>query len=74
MLLKVTPAYITVTEVLCIALQDWQYIIQHIKWTPTLILYLLPTVPPFISYSDAHKLGYGGVWSPAAASIPYTVW
>ena len=72
--LKGTPAYITITPAVRLALEDWRTIIQHMQRTPTPVLRLVPTAPHRIGYSDACKLGCGGIWSPASSSISYTVW
>ena len=74
MALACSPSYITVTENICLALEDWRAIIQYMRRTPTPVLRLVPTTAHFIGYSDACKLGCSGIWSPAAATIPYTVW
>jgi len=66
--------FLTITPCLQLALEDWREIIHHLRRTPTSIHHLVPIAPDFLGYSDACKLGAGGVWMAASSPLPYIVW
>jgi hypothetical protein len=68
------PAHIFTSRYLLEALKDWRLIIQHMKANPTSVLQLVTDFPNFVGFSDACKLGAGGVWSPGIDACEYTVW
>ena len=44
------------------------------KNNPVSVLQLVTDFPNFIGFSDACKLGVGGIWSPGTDTCPYIVW
>ena len=48
--------------------------INHLKNHPTHVTQLVVDYPHFIGYSDACKLGAGGVWSSGTAQLAPLVW
>ena len=67
------PKFITITDYLRKTLIDWRSIIQHMKQNPTSVLQLIKDFPNFVGFSDACKLGAGGVWSPDTDPCNYIV-
>jgi hypothetical protein len=68
------PAYIILDPYLTSTLKDWRTIIQFLKHNPTSVLQLVAGYPHLLGYSDACKLGAGGVWSPGLEAFQYIVW
>jgi hypothetical protein len=69
-----SPEHIFMSHYLQEALKDWRLIIQYMKRQPTSVMQLVTDFPNFVGFSDACKLGAGGVWSPGTDACPYTVW
>ena len=61
MAMQGNPKFVTVTDYLRDTLKDWRLIIQHMKNNPTSVLQLVKDFPNFVGFSDACKLGAGGV-------------
>jgi hypothetical protein len=68
------PDFITITPLLRETLQDWQYMIKYMASNPTSVLQLVSEYPNFVGYSDACKLGAGGVWSSGTEQISPFLW
>jgi hypothetical protein len=68
------PAYIKIDKYLTSTLCDWRTIIHHMKGNPVSVRQLVTDFPNFVGYSDACKLGAGGIWSPGTSPCPYVVW
>ena len=68
------PAYVIIDAYLAETLKDWRTIIHYMKNNPCSVLQLVTDFPNFIGFSDACKLGAGGIWSPGTESCPYVVW
>ena len=54
--------FITITPNLRQCLEDWQCLVQCMAKEPTSLMQLIMRPPSYISYTDACKLGAGGVW------------
>ena len=68
------PKYIKIDKYMKTALTDWRTIIQYLKNNPTSVRQLVADFPHIIGYSDACKLGAGGVLTPGLEKFPYMVW
>ena len=65
---------ITITDELCEGLADWKYLIQHLASHPTHVQQLCTQPAHFIGYSNACKLGAGGVLCRGTKSLYPVVW
>ena len=72
--LQNTSKQIPITEQLKAALKDWRTLVQHLGAHPTPVQLLVSAYPNYIQYTDACKLGAGGVITPGLDSIEYWVW
>jgi hypothetical protein len=68
------PKYIKIDKYIKTALQDWRTIIHYLKHNPTSVKQLVADIPDIVQYSDACKLGAGGVITPGLQPFPHTVW
>jgi hypothetical protein len=69
-----SPPFINLTKDIKAVLKDWQHLIAHMNNNPTSVLQLVVNLPDYIAYSDACKLGAGGVWVPGQKDISPFVW
>lgn len=72
--LKTTNKFITITPELVQILTDWRTLIQDLGKNPTSVLLLVSEFPNIIEYTDACKLGAGGVITPGMDPFQYWVW
>ena len=72
--MKMNPPFINISAELDQALQDWRYMINHLKHHPTHVSQLVHDYPHYLGYSDACGLGAGGVWCSGTHSLQPTVW
>eukprot|EP00957_Ditylum_brightwellii_P209758 15363100-Ditylum_brightwellii.AAC.2 len=56
------------------ALYDCLTIIQHMSTHPTSVLQLVSDYPHYVGYTDAYKLGVGGVWTLGLKPLCPVVW
>jgi hypothetical protein len=68
------PPYITLTSDLKQILQDWRYIIRYMEKNPTSVRQLVLEFPAFVGYSDACRLGAGGVWCSGTSELSPVLW
>jgi hypothetical protein len=68
------PPFIPITKELQQILADWRYMIHHLKRTPTSVRQLVMEYPDFIGYSDACRLGAGGIWTNGISTIDPILW
>jgi hypothetical protein len=68
------PSYVKIDDYLANTLRDWRTIIHHMKNNPISVKQLIADIPNFVGFSDACKLGAGGIWSPGTSPCPYVVW
>ena len=74
MAMKGKPKRIKITPIVRQTLLDWRIILRQISKNPTHVLQLVDGYPDYIGYSDACKLGAGGVWFGVDEDIGYHVW
>ena len=74
MAMRGNPRHIKITPFLAETLKDWKIIIKEITKIPTHVLQLVDGYPDFLGYSDACKLGCGGIWMGITEDIGYIVW
>ena len=65
---------VTLTPYLKSALRDWRTLVQHLGKNPTPVQLLVSTYPNYIQYTDACKLGAGGVITPGLDPMQHWVW
>ena len=68
------PKYIVITPVLRQCLQDWRFFVKTMTAEPTSVLQLVVNAPTYIAYTDACKLGAGGIWCSGAAILRPFLW
>ena len=68
------PKYVKIDKYMKIALLDWRTIIHFLKNNPTSVKQLVADIPGIVEYSDACKIGVGGVITPGLQPFPHTVW
>ena len=68
------PHFVYINAGLRRALEDWRTIIKHFQRHPTPIQLLLPGDPHMIEYTDACKIGSGGVVVSGSVQMPNLVW
>ena len=68
------PEFIPLTETLKQTLRDWSYMIGYLKQHPTSVLQLIVDSPWYIGYSDACKLGAGGIWCSGIKHLHPLLW
>ena len=74
MAMRGLPKLIIIDHYLQVALADWRTIIQHLSSTPTPVHHLVPDYPDYVGYSDACRLGMGGVWCSGLQPLSPFVW
>ena len=74
MALKDEPDFITMTPSLRQCLEDWRCIVQSLNKSSTSVLQLVVLPPTYISYTDACKLGAGGVWCSGTLGLKPFLW
>ena len=72
--LRTTTKTVKITPELRSALKDWKTLVQHLATNPTPVQLLVSEYPNYIQYTDACKLGAGGVITPGLDAIQYWVW
>ena len=72
--LKTSPPFVTITPILKQSLQDWRLVVQHLSKHPTPVSLLVPQYPHYLQYTDACRLGAGGIICPGLEHITHTVW
>jgi len=55
-------------------LQDWRTLIRHMTSNPTSVKLLVSECPNIIEYTDACKLGAGGIITPGMDPFQHWVW
>eukprot|EP00957_Ditylum_brightwellii_P177435 13515176-Ditylum_brightwellii.AAC.1 len=56
------------------AIKDWRTITHHMRKHPTSVLQLVSNYPHYLGYTNACKLGAGGVWSSGLKHLDPRVW
>ena len=74
MALNAATEMVVLTPVLKQALADWRVFVQYLARHPTSIFQLIQQPPALISYTDACKLGAGGVWCSGTHAITPFLW
>ena len=74
MALHGSPQFITITDTLKSIFTDWKYIINYMKNNLTSVQQLVPKYPSYLGYSDACKLGAGGVWCSGTEPLQPFLW
>lgn len=72
--MKGEPTIITLSPALRTCLMDWRYFIKFMGKNPTLVLQLTKQFPNYIGFSDACRLGAGGVLSRGSSILYPVVW
>lgn len=72
--MKGDPPKITINDNLKIILKDWKYVIAYMDKHPTSIHQLITKYPNYIGYTDACKLGCGGVWCSGLDALDPVLW
>ena len=68
------PEFIPLTQTLKIALSDWSHMVRYLKNNPTSVLQLIVNAPWYIGFSDACKLGAGGIWCSGTQFLLPFLW
>lgn len=68
------PPFVTITPALRRTLEDWRSMIKHFTHHPTPIELLLPDYPEINTFTDACKLGAGGVVTSGSIQTLPIVW
>eukprot|EP00957_Ditylum_brightwellii_P144924 11038727-Ditylum_brightwellii.AAC.1 len=63
MTMVVAKTEVILTPMLRDAIKDWRIIIHHMRKHLTSVLKLVSDFPHYLGYTDACKLGAGGVWA-----------
>ena len=74
MALKVATDVVVITPILKQTMADWRVFIQYLSSHPTSVFQLIQQPPAFIAYTDACRLGAGGVWCSGTHSITPFLW
>ena len=72
--MKTTAKHIPITPELIQTLKDWRTLIQLMTSNPTPVQLLVSEFPNIIEYTDACKLGAGGVITPGMDPFQHWVW
>ena len=72
--MKNNPDFIPITTELRQILEDWKFIIQHMKLNPTSVLQLVQNYPDYLGHSDSCGIGTGGTWSSGLKNILPFLW
>ena len=68
------PEFINITTSLKSCLQDWKYIVRFMRENPTSVFQIVLEYPSYIGYSDACKLGAGGIWCSGTEALHPFLW
>ena len=68
------PDFIGINETIRQCLEDWCYLVQCMSYEPTLVRLLVMCPTTYISYTDACKLGAGGVWCSGTTRLKPFLW
>lgn len=68
------PEFIVLTPYLKQTLTNWRYIIRYMEVHPTSMKQLVLEYPSYIGYSDACRLGAGGVWCSGTVALEPFLW
>ena len=74
MLMRGDPEFITITPNLRPFLEDWRCLVQCMKKEPTSVMQLIMRPPSYCTYTDAYKLGAGGVWCSGTSYLKPFLW
>ena len=74
MAMKGVPANVKLTAPLLQTLADWRTFVQILAKSPTSVRLLVPDYPHLLQYTDACKLGTGGVIVPGLQQTTELVW
>ena len=74
MAMKNDPATVVIDDNLRQCLHDWRFLVQCLAQKPTHMRQLVTRPPTFISYTDACKLGAGGVWCSGTTDLHPFLW
>ena len=72
--MKGDPAVIPITPELRQCIEDWRVLIQIMHKAPVSVRQLVIRPPCFIGYSDACRLGAGGVWCSGTHTLEPFLW
>ena len=68
------PKFINITPHLRQILTDWRYMIHYLQLHPTSVLQLIVEYPNYLGYSDACKIGAGGIWTSGTSPMDPILW
>ena len=74
MAMKGDPAVITITPDLRQCIEDWSFLIKTAHQSPISVKQLVVKPPHYIGYSDACRLGAGGVWCSGTHALSPFLW
>ena len=74
MAMKAEPEHVDIDDTLRQCMLDWRFLVQCLSNKPTHLRQLVTKPPHFISYTDACKLGAGGVWCSGTHDIQPFLW
>ena len=74
MAMRNDPDVIIIDETLRQCLEDWRCLVQCMAREPTSVRLLVMCPPTYISYTDACKLGAGGVWCSGIKTLKPFLW
>ena len=74
MAMRNDPEFVDIDRMMRQCLEDWRFIIQCMTQEPTSVRQLVTMPPTFISYTDACKLGAGGVWCSGVTTLKPFLW
>ena len=74
MAMRHDPQFITIDDTMRQCLEDWKCLIKHMTKEPTSVRQLITLPPTYISYTDACKLGAGGVWCSGTTTLKPFLW
>ena len=74
MAMKDDPELIVLDDTLKQCIEDWRCLVQCLAHEPTAVQQLVTLPPTYIAYTDACKLGAGGVWCSGTETVRPFLW
>ena len=74
MALQTASEVVQITPLLKQTLADWRVMVQYMAKHPTSIFQLVQQPPSYIAYTDACRLGAGGVWCSGTTELIPFLW
>ena len=69
-----SPSFINITPELKLILADWKYFIRYLSKNPTSVFQLVQDFPAYLGYTDACRLGAGGIWTSKIKHLHPIFW